>query len=70
MIEAELEEVPDDTSHLPGTLDGRRLRIVTPRPLEELAALGRLNLQFAELRIDRPNLETVFLNLTGRSLRD
>ena len=70
VIEAELERVPDDTSHLPGTLDGRRLRIVTPRPLEELAALGRLNLQFAELRIDRPNLETVFLNLTGRSLRD
>jgi len=70
VIEAELERVPDDASHLPGTLDGRRLRIVTPRPLEELAALGRLNLQFAELRIDRPNLETVFLNLTGRSLRD
>jgi ABC-2 type transport system ATP-binding protein len=70
VIEAELEQVPGDTTKLPGTLDGRRLRIVTARPLEELAGLSRFSLQLAELRIDRPNLETVFLNLTGRSLRD
>lgn len=44
-------------------------RIETDDPFEELArrrAAGPLG----DFRVERPNLETVFLNLTGHSLRD
>ncbi len=45
------------------------VRIETDDPVREVAAqlaAGRVT----SLRIDRPDLESVFLNLTGRSLRD
>jgi len=70
VITAELNEAPKDTSALQGRLEGNTLRIDTAKPMEELAALTKSGLDFAQLRVDRPDLETVFLNLTGRSLRD
>ncbi len=70
LIEAEFESVPDDVSSLPGTVEGNIIRIVTEKPMEDLASLTRNGQTFRQLRIDQPNLETVFLNLTGRSLRD
>jgi ABC-2 type transport system ATP-binding protein len=70
LIEAVLEKPPEDISAVPGTLEGDRLRVETQQPNEDLALLARSNLAFRQLRVDRPDLETVFLNLTGRSLRD
>ncbi len=70
VIEAELERPPADASALPGRLDGTSLRIETERPLEVTAELTALGIRFLSLRIRRPDLETVFLALTGRSLRD
>jgi ABC-2 type transport system ATP-binding protein len=70
IVEAELEADPPTGVQLPGTLTGRLLRFSTAKPLDEANALTAAGLRFATFRIDRPNLETVFLNLTGRELRD
>ncbi len=70
VIEAELERPPKDPSTLPGELDGLNLRIETDRPLETVARITENGLRFLKLRIHRADLEAVFLNLTGRRLRD
>ena len=45
------------------------VRIESNDPLQECVRLQRDG-EILSLRVDRPNLETVFLNLTGRALRD
>lgn len=52
------------------TLEGRRLRLDSERPFEVVARLATGGVELATLRVDRPDLETVFLALTGRRLRD
>jgi len=69
-IDAELAEAPTTTSNLPAALDGLHLRYESERPHEEASRLASLGLKLTSFRIDAPNLEKVFLNLTGRSLRD
>jgi hypothetical protein len=46
------------------------MRFESERPLEEVARLSSEGVAFQTLEITRPDLETVFLSLTGRSLRD
>lgn len=70
VITAELERPPENPDDLPGIFDGTSLRLDTDRPLEDVARLAGRNITFRTLRLDRPDLETVFLALTGRSLRD
>jgi len=70
LVEATLEQAPADPSALPGTLDGLALRVETDQPLESLARITDAGVHFTSLRVDRPDLEAVFLNLTGRRLRD
>ncbi|MBN1478616.1 ABC transporter ATP-binding protein [Candidatus Sumerlaeota bacterium] len=70
VIEAELERPPESTVSLPGTLEGTSLRIETTKPLEEVARLAELGVRITALKVHRPDLETVFLALTGRRLRD
>jgi len=69
-VEAELAAPPPAGVELPGTLEGTTLRADTERPFELVAALGRSDVTITHLRVDRPDLERVFLQLTGRSLRD
>ncbi|MBI5154277.1 ABC transporter ATP-binding protein [Candidatus Poribacteria bacterium] len=69
-IDVELDEVPGDPAALPGTLEGRQLRIQTDKPLEAVGQLASRGLRFRSMKIERPSLEDVFLNLTGRRLRD
>ena len=57
-------------SALPAPPEGKRLRYPTERPFEEAARLASLGLKLTAFRVDQPDLEKVFLNLTGRSLRD
>ena len=66
----ELESPPEDPEGLPGRLEGAMLRIETEEPLQTVAELGRKGLAFHRLKVFRSDLETVFLNLTGRRLRD
>jgi len=70
ILEGELIAVPEDTTTLPGTVDGTHLRVDTDQPLEMVSQLAAEGHRFRSLRIDRPDLEKVFLNLTGRRLRD
>jgi ABC-2 type transport system ATP-binding protein len=70
LVEVELEHLPSDPATLRGTLDGHTLRIATDQPFEEGARLLAAGVKFNTFKVERPNLETVFLALTGRRLRD
>jgi ABC-2 type transport system ATP-binding protein len=70
VVKAELVRPPADPSVLPAPLDGLSLRFESERPLEEVARLSTAGVAFQTLEVARPDLETVFLTLTGRSLRD
>jgi ABC-2 type transport system ATP-binding protein len=69
-VEAELDGPPPEAAALPGRLEGSVLRFESDRPFEEAARLVAAGVKFATFRVDRPNLEVVFLTLTGRRLRD
>ncbi|MBN2314655.1 MAG: ABC transporter ATP-binding protein, partial [Sedimentisphaerales bacterium] len=76
-IEAEFEESPSDPDTIRTFIDnkdihleGRLLRFETRQPLESLAKLNRSGMRFRSLKVQTANLEDVFLNLTGRRLRD
>jgi ABC-2 type transport system ATP-binding protein len=70
VVTAELDRPPQDPAALPGALDGTTLRIETTEPLAELARLAAAGVSFSTLKVERPDLEVVFLALTGRRLRD
>jgi len=70
VIEAVFEKAPTDTADIPGNIDGNRLRIETDQPMEQLTRLIQSGYKFDKVQIDRADLEAVFLNLTGRRLRD
>ena len=76
-IEAEFEERSPDLEQVRSFVDsekmhleGRALRFETSRPMESLAKLNRSGARFRSLKVQTANLEDVFLNLTGRRLRD
>lgn len=53
------------------TRGGQEHRVTTDEPLREIArVMDQERDQIENVRIDRPDLEGVFLSLTGRSLRD
>jgi ABC-2 type transport system ATP-binding protein len=70
VVKGELVGPPRNGAQLPGTVDGLSLRFESERPLEEIAELSAAGVAFQTLEVARPDLETVFLSLTGRSLRD
>jgi ABC-2 type transport system ATP-binding protein len=70
VVKGELVRPPVNGMQLPGVLDGLSLRFDSERPLEEVARLATAGIAFQTLEVARPDLETVFLSLTGRSLRD
>jgi ABC-2 type transport system ATP-binding protein len=70
VVKAELTRPPVDESVLPAPLEGLHLRFESERPLEEVGRLTSAGVSFQTLEVARPDLETVFLILTGRSLRD
>ncbi len=76
-IEAEFEERPSNLDKIQMLidykdihLDDRTLRFETKQPMESLAKLNRSGMRFRSLKVQTANLEDVFLNLTGRRLRD
>jgi ABC-2 type transport system ATP-binding protein len=70
MIEAELTP-QSPRPDLPGaTVEANRLRVRSAKPLEAVAQMNAQGIQFRTLRVERADLEAVFLNLTGRRLRD
>ncbi|MCI0361872.1 MAG: ABC transporter ATP-binding protein [Planctomycetaceae bacterium] len=69
MLEAELGQIPEGVS-LPAPLEGNMLRFASDQPFEDANRLRNAGVQFVRFHVDRPSLESVFLNLTGRRLRD
>jgi ABC-2 type transport system ATP-binding protein len=69
VVTAELDRVPDGKT-VPGVVTEGQLRFESTRPLEEVARLHADGIEFHTLKVDNPDLESVFLNLTGRRLRD
>lgn len=70
LVVAEIERVPENFAYLEGELIDNTLRITTMQPFQEVAKLAQMAVPMTSLRVDRPDLESVFLSLTGRSLRD
>jgi ABC-2 type transport system ATP-binding protein len=76
-IEAEFEEkLSDDNKIKPFVsdknmqFDETKIRFQTDQPMESLAKLNSSGVRFLSLKVQTANLEDVFLNLTGRRLRD
>ncbi|MGB2865319.1 MAG: ABC transporter ATP-binding protein [Sedimentisphaerales bacterium] len=76
-IEAEFEEKSFDVNKIKSFVDdknmqseGTKIRFQTSRPMESLAKLNSSGVRFLSLKVQTTNLEDVFLNLTGRRLRD
>ncbi len=70
VIEVDLIAPPEDADQLPGRIENNTLRIETEKPMEQFADLAAAGLKFSRVVIEKSDLETVFLNLTGRRLRD
>jgi len=70
VIEGELESAPEEQSKLPGLFDGLSWRMETDRPMRQFTELIQSGMKFTRVNIVKADLETVFLNLTGRRLRD
>ncbi|MDX2174970.1 MAG: ABC transporter ATP-binding protein [Candidatus Sumerlaeia bacterium] len=69
-VTAELAAPPPQGAELPGVLSGDTLRVPTNDALATIRDLDTRGLKIRRLSVEQPSLEDVFLNLTGRSLRD
>jgi ABC-2 type transport system ATP-binding protein len=69
-VRVTLAKAPQSAGGLPGQLEGNVLTVTSSDPMAVLSQLSALGLPVSDLHIDRADLETVFLNLTGRRLRD
>jgi len=76
-IEAEVEEKMSDFDKIKSFIEDKnvqfeedKIRFATSQPMESLAMLNRSGVRFRSLKVQTANLEDVFLNLTGRRLRD
>lgn len=65
-----LKQQPPPSLSLPGTRQDGIVSWETDTPLDDLVRLAGGGLEWEEVAIRSPDLETVFLKLTGRSLRD
>ena len=70
VLRAEVREPPANHESLPGRWDGTSVRIECDRPLEVAVELSAKGVKIEKLSLEQPDLESVFLALTGRSLRD
>jgi ABC-2 type transport system ATP-binding protein len=76
-VEAEFEERLSDPNKIEQFIEDKnmrfeetKVRFETGQPMESLAMLNRSGVRFHSLKVQTANLEDVFLNLTGRRLRD
>ncbi|MFO0940271.1 MAG: ABC transporter ATP-binding protein [Pirellulales bacterium] len=70
LVTAQIVHRPSEVTKIEGAIEGNQLKFHSDQPVVELAELQQLGVQFGPIRIDQPNLESVFLSLTGRTLRD
>ncbi|MCG3136610.1 MAG: Daunorubicin/doxorubicin resistance ATP-binding protein DrrA [Phycisphaerae bacterium] len=69
-LEVEVTHRPEEVAALGGQWQEDRLIMAVADPVAKLQELARAGVQYKSLKVRPPDLEAVFLNLTGRSLRD
>ncbi len=69
VVVAQVTQYPDGVK-LPETLRDGQLRFEAAEPMETLAKLMAQGVRFQAIQISEPDLESVFLALTGKTLRD
>ncbi|MCX7665649.1 MAG: hypothetical protein N2112_08890, partial [Gemmataceae bacterium] len=69
-VQAELLDLPTDLTGFPGKIEQNAWSFESLNPFEEALHWQKLGVRFRNFRVEPPSLETVFLNLTGRGLRD
>ncbi len=69
-VEIDFPRRPTSLDANGGSWEGSRWRVRTERPVEALQQAMGSGEPFQHVTIERPTLESVFLSLTGRSLRD
>lgn len=70
LVEVDYASPPDDRAAAGGEWNGNTLRIRTDAPLMVVTELAALGGEIGSLRINGGTMESVFLNLTGKKLRD
>lgn len=68
-VEGELD-AESETSACPGVQQDRTFHFRAQNPLQTVMRMAEGGVAFKTLQIREPDLETVFLSLTGRNLRD
>lgn len=68
-IAAQVDYWPESLAAIASPQEGM-LRVESSNPLEDVASWTKTGATFRSLQITSPDLESVFLHLTGRSLRD
>ena len=69
-LRVQFVEGPSAVLDLPELSPDLSLELATATPLQQLAQWSDAGLRFRSIDVREPNLESVFLQLTGRSLRD
>jgi len=71
-VRVELLEAPANTTNLPADwmTGDHSLCFESDQPLADAARLNRAGIKVRSFQVEGPNLEAVFLTLTGRKLRD
>jgi len=70
MIVVELLGAPDGFSFRGAVPENSELKFGSSEPFEDIAKLSHAGLRVKSLRVEQPDLEGVFLSLTGKTLRD
>lgn len=70
LLLGQLRQPLGSSQQLPGDLQGMAWRLETEDPLLAISQAANLGVDFQSLNITQPDLESVFLSLTGRKLRD
>lgn len=65
----DIKQLPSDLQSAE-LLNGNQIKFTSGKPLQRVAELATSGIDLETLNISRPDLESVFLNLTGRNLRD
>ena len=69
-VVATIGESANDLGGLPGKVEDGVWRFSSSNPVVELSQANTNGIEIRSMQMTQPNLESVFLNLTGRSLRD
>jgi linearmycin/streptolysin S transport system ATP-binding protein len=69
-VHVEFAHKPGGFEDIGGEWDGNQLRVQTERPMDVLGRVAGHGDALQHVSIDRPDLEAVFLHLTGKKLRD